>query len=111
MRSGNGIDLAAIYQLLTEVAEKVASHDRRFELIDRRFEQIDRRFEQIDRRFDQVAEVLDEHSRKIDDVAAGLHEVRLAMYQYHSAVVTHGLDISELNDRVGRLERRPPDPA
>lgn len=65
MQSGNGIDLAAIYHLLTEVAEKVASHDRRFEQIDRRFEQID---------------------RKIDDVAAGLSELRSTLYQYHAAV-------------------------
>jgi len=97
MQSGNGIDLAAIYQLLTEVAEKVAAHDRRFD-------QIDRRFDQIDRRFDQVAEVLNEHRRKIDDVAAGLRELRLTVYQYHEAVVGQGMSLTRLDERVQRIE-------
>lgn len=76
MLSGNGIDLAAIYQLLTEVAEKVAAHDRRFEQID----------------------------RKIDDIAAGLTELRLSVNQYHGAVIGHGIELTELGARVRRIE-------
>jgi methyl-accepting chemotaxis protein len=97
MQSGNGIDLAAIHQLLTEVAQTVRSHSERFE-------QIDHRFEQIDRRFDQVADVLNEHSRKIDDVAAGLRELRSTLYQYHEAVVGHGISLTRLDERVRRIE-------
>jgi hypothetical protein len=41
-RSGNGIDLAAVYQLLREVADRIASHDRRFDRMDSRFAAIDR---------------------------------------------------------------------
>jgi hypothetical protein len=118
MRSGNGIDLAAIYQLLTEVAEKVAAHDRRFDQIDRRFEQIDRRFDQIDRKFEQidrrfdqidgkfeqVAGVLNEHTRKIDDLTAGLGELRASLHDHHEAVIGHGLHITALDRRVGRIE-------
>src|SRR6266851_2231907 len=104
MQSGNGIDLAAIHQLLTEVAQTVRGHSERFEQIDRRFEQIDRRFEQIDRRFDQVADVLNEHSRKIDDVATGLRELRSTLYQYHEAVVGHGMSLTRLDERVRRIE-------
>jgi chromosome segregation ATPase len=104
MQSGNGIDLAAIYRLLTEVAEKVAAHDRRFDQIDRRFEQIDRRFGQIDRRFDQVAEVLNNHSRKIDDLSAGVGELRASLHDYHEAVIGHGLHTTDLDKRVGRIE-------
>ncbi len=83
MQSGNGIDLAAIYQLLTAVAEQIAAHDRRF---------------------DQVAEVLNEHSRKIDDVVAGLRELRLTLYQYHEAVVGHGVSLTRLDERVRSIE-------
>jgi hypothetical protein len=97
MQSGNGIDLAAIHQLLTEVAQTVRGHSERFE-------QIDRRFEQIDRRFDQVADVLNEHSRKIDDVTAGLRELRLTLYQYHEAVVGQGMSLTRLEERVQRIE-------
>ncbi len=97
MQSSNGIDLAAIHQLLTEVAQTVRGHSERFE-------QIDRRFEQIDRRFDQVGDVLNEHSRKIDDVAAGLRELRSTLYQYHEAVVGHGMSLTRLDERVRRIE-------
>ncbi len=97
MQSGNGIDLAAIHQLLTEVAQTVRGHSERFE-------QIDRRFERIDRRFDQVAEVLSEHSRKIDDLASGLRELRSTLYQYHEAVVGHGMSLTRLDERVRRIE-------
>ena len=62
MSGVNGPDIAAVYQLLTEVAlqvgdivRRLSEHDGRFEQIDRRFEQIDRRFEQIDRRLNRSA--------------------------------------------------------
>lgn len=104
MQNGNGIDLAAIHQLLTEVAQTVRGHSERFEQIDRRFAQIDRRFEQVDRRFEQVVEVLNEHSRQIDDVTAGLREIRSTLYQYHEAVVGQGMSLTRLEERVERIE-------
>ena len=52
--SGNGIDLAAVYQLLSEVARKVGDHDRRFDQIDRRFDQIHARFQEIDARLGEM---------------------------------------------------------
>jgi len=92
MQSGNGIDLAAIHQLLTEVAQTVRGHSERFE--------------QIDRRIGQVAEVLNEYSRKIDDVAAGLRDLRSTLYQYHEAVVGHGMSLTRLDERVRRIEEQ-----
>ncbi|HVC57227.1 MAG TPA: hypothetical protein VND95_14820 [Stellaceae bacterium] len=91
MQSGNGIDIAAVYQLLTEVARTVSGHDRRFEAIDRGFEAIDRRFEAID--------------RKLDDLAVGLSDLRAAVTNYHGAVLGHGIMLSELDERVRRIER------
>jgi len=90
MQSGNGIDLAAIYQLLTEVAGNVAA--------------VAGNVAAHDRRFEQIAQVLDEHSRKIDDLAAGLREVRLTLYQYHQAVIGAGVSLTRLEKRVGRIE-------
>lgn len=83
MQSGNGIDLAAVYQLLTEMAGTLAAHDRRF---------------------DQLAAVANEHGRKIDDLAAGLQELRLAVMQYHDAVIGHGVELTRLGERVKRIE-------
>jgi hypothetical protein len=82
--SGNGIDLAAIYQLLSEVACKVGDHDHRFDQIDRRFQEIDARM-----------------GGMIADIA-GLRE---AMTNYHASILGHGILISELDERVRRVER------
>ena len=83
MQSGNGIDASAIYALLQEVAQRVAAHDHRF---------------------DEIAEVLNEHSRKIDDLRAEVTELRLSVDQYHGAVIGHGVEITRLSERVGRIE-------
>src|SRR5260370_29981077 len=90
MQSGNGIDIGAVYQLLTEVAQRVASHDRRFD--------------QIDARLNQLVDVVNEHTRKIDDLMAGLTELRLSVNQYHEAVIGHGIELTQLGERVARIE-------
>ena len=45
--SGNGVDIAAVYQLLREVADRVIAHDGRFAAIDRRFTAMDGAFLQL----------------------------------------------------------------
>lgn len=84
MQSGNGIDLAAIYQLLTEVAQRVGAIEGRLGNHDRRFEAID---------------------RKLGDVSADLAGLRETVTNYHASVLGHGILISELNERVRRIER------
>jgi len=119
MQSGNGIDLAAIHQLLTEVAETVRGHSERFDRIDARLDGIEARLDRHERtlnelvvtvndhtrKLDQLTMIVNDHTRKIDDVAAGLAELRSTVSQIHSAVIGHGLDISEFNERLSRLER------
>jgi hypothetical protein len=72
MQSGNGVDIAAVYQLLREVANRIASHDRRFEAID----------------------------SKLGEVTADIAGLREAVTNYHATVLGHGLLISELDERV-----------
>ena len=130
MSGVNGPDIAAVYQLLTEVAQQVgdiirrlSEHDRRFEQIDGRFEQIDRRFEQIDRRleqmelrFEQIDARFDRHVNRIDELAAdiaGLREqvthditdLRETVALSHHSVVGHGIQFSEVERRMLRVER------
>ena len=130
MSGVNGPDIAAVYQLLTEVAQQVgdiirrlSEHDRRFEQIDGWFEQIDRRFEQIDRRleqmelrFEQIDARFDRHVNRIDELAAdiaGLREqvthditdLRETVALYHHSVVGHGIQFSEVERRMLRVER------
>ena len=80
MQSGNGIDVAAVYQLLTEVAQTVRGHSERFDRIEAR---------------------LDGHDRKLDDLARGLSDMRAAVTNYHGTVLGHGVILSEPEERVG----------
>jgi len=48
---------------------------------------------------------LADHDRKLDDLAAGLTSLREAVTHYHSTVIGHGILISELDERVRRIER------
>lgn len=70
--SGNGVDLAAIYQLLGTVAGDVREMRR-----------------DLARKADK------------DDLA----RLREALVDYHSAVIGHGVLISELDDRLRRVEQ------
>ena len=84
MSGAIGPDIAAVYQLLTQVAR------------------------QLDDRSTEVAglrEVVAAHDRKLDDLAAGLAPLRDAVTHYLSSVLGHGLLISKLDERVRRIER------
>ena len=48
-------DVAAIYEILSEIQAHLGGHDRRFDDHDKRFDQIDRRFDQVD---ETLAEIL-----------------------------------------------------
>ena len=67
----NGPDIAAVYQLLTEVAGRVAGHDGKLDGIAAHLAEHERRLEGI-------AAHLAEHDRKLDDLAAGLASLREA---------------------------------
>jgi hypothetical protein len=83
-RSANGIDIGAVYDLLTQMSGRLDSHDRKF---------------------DQLLRVINEHGRKLDGLTAGLSDFRSTVTNYHSAVLGHGILISELDERVRRIER------
>jgi hypothetical protein len=76
-RSGNGIDIGVVYQLLSEVAQTVRSHDEAFS----------------------------EVYRKLDDLGAGVADLREAVRDYHTTVIGHGVLYGELEQRIRRIER------
>jgi hypothetical protein len=82
-RSGNGVDIGAVYQLLVGVSG---------------------RFDDMSGRLDDISGRLDSHDRKLDYLAVGLADLRSAVTNYHSTVLGHGVLISEL-ERVPRIER------
>ena len=91
MSGPNGPDVAAVYQLLTQVARTVTGHDRKLD--------------DLSAEVAGLREVVAAHDRKLDDLAAGLASLRDAVTHYHSSVLGHGLLISELDERVRRIER------
>ena len=84
MRNGNGVDLGAVYELLSEVAQTVRMHSQEFDRVNGRLDGMDRR---------------------LDDLAAAVADLRSAVTEYHATVVGHGVLYSELEQRVRRIER------
>jgi chromosome segregation ATPase len=76
-RSGNGVDIAAVYQLLSEVAQTVRSH----------------------------SEAFSEVYRRLDDLGASMTDMREAVRDYHTTVTGHGILYGELEQRIRRIER------
>ena len=85
--SGNVVDLGAISQLLSTVAETVTRHDRALEALCHGMAEMRRDITSTGR------------SMKTD--FAGL---RQTITHYHSSVVGHGILISDLEARMRRVE-------
>ncbi len=85
--SGNGVDLGAIYQLLSTVAEAVTRHDRALESLGRDMAEMRRDMTSMER-----------------SIRTDLAELRQTVTHYHSSVIGHGILISDLEARVRRLE-------
>ncbi len=105
MSQGNGGDIGAVYQLLLQVAETVRGHDSRFESLDRRLEGVDRQFETVNRQFETVNRQFETVNRGFKEVRADIAGLRQAVTAYHSSVLGHGILISELEERVRRIEQ------
>ena len=52
-----------------------------------------------------MREVVAADDRKLDNLAAGLASLRDTVTHYHSSVLGHGILMSELDERVRRIER------
>jgi len=71
MSGADGPDIAAVYQLLTQVSRTVTGHDRKLD--------------DLSAEVAGLREVVAAHDRKLDDLAAGLASLRDAVTHYHSA--------------------------
>jgi hypothetical protein len=83
-RSGNGIDLGSVYQLLTEVAGTVRSHSDSLARINGRLDGVENR---------------------LADLGASVIDLRAAVRDYHTTVTGHGMLYGELEQRIRRIER------
>ncbi len=85
--SGNGVDLGAVYQLLSQVAEAVTRHDRGLEALGR-----------------DMAEMRRDMTGMERSIKADIADLRQTVTHYHSSVIGHGILISELEARMRRVE-------
>ena len=84
----NGPDIAAVYQLLTQVARTVAGHDRKLD-------GLSAEMAGLRETVSGLSEIVAVHDGKLDDLAAGLASLRDAVTHYHSTVLGHGILYSE----------------
>ena len=97
---GNGVDIGAVLQAILALGTEMRAQGRR---TDRGFAEL--RAENATLRADLASLRADSATLRAD-----LGALRGDVAAYHASVVGHGLLISELEDRVGRLEERTPPP-
>jgi chromosome segregation ATPase len=107
MSGVNGPDIAAVYQLLTEVAQQVgdigrrlSEHGRRFEEIDQRFDRIDRRFEQIDRHFEQIDRRFEQIDRRFEQMELRFEQIDARFDRHVNRIDELAADIAGLREQV-----------
>ena len=85
------MDLAAIYQLLAQVAQTVTRHGQMLGSIVTEVNDLKRKVGDLD--------------RKVSDVDGKVDGLRQAVTGYHTSVLGHGILISELDARLRRVEQ------
>jgi hypothetical protein len=83
MSGGNGIDIAAVYQLLSQVARTVNDYTRDLS---------------------NLTQDVKDLTRGVNGLHDGQATLRQTLTEYHSSVIGHGILISQLEDRVRRIE-------
>lgn len=104
MQSGNGIDLAAIHQLLTGVAQRVVSIEKRLDDHTLKLNELTVAANDHSGKLEALALLLNQHGRKIDGLTNGLDELRATVREYHSSVVGHWISLDRVFERVKRIE-------
>jgi hypothetical protein len=118
-RSGNGIDIGMVYELLTQVSARLDSHDSKLDQLlavvnghsrilsdhSRILADHSRILADHSRILADHSRILADHSRQLDDLKASMTELRAAVGDYHGAVVSQGIHYSELEGRILRVER------
>jgi len=96
MSGGNGVDIAAVYQLLSQVARTVSDHTSILNDHTRVLNDHTHQLAELKRDVGGL-------TRDVKDLAYGQTTLRQPLTEYHS-VIGHGILISHLEDRVRRIE-------
>jgi hypothetical protein len=123
--SGNGIDIAAVYQLLVQVSETLGVHSKVLDNHTAVLQDHSQILNDHTRVMNDHTRVLNDHSRilndqtrvlndhtlmlhdhgrRLADIESGQASLRQEVAQYHASVMGHGILISDLDHRVRRIE-------
>jgi chromosome segregation ATPase len=94
-----------------EMRERFDRLEARMDRLEKRMDELQARQEALEARQDAVEALLRQQTRRLDsltvDVANMRHDLdalRAAVRDYHGAVIGHGIHITDLNERVRRIE-------
>lgn len=94
----NGADIGAVYTLLREVAGQVSSQSQMLASHGRMLVALNELVTSHGQRLTSL-------ERGQSDLRTSLQDLRQTVVEYHASVLRHGIMISELEDRVRRIER------
>ena len=125
MSGGNGVDIAAVYQLFVQVAETQSVHtqvlNEHTRVLDGHSTILDtqaRVLNEVSGVVNQHTQILtdhtrvlndhtvtlDAHTRQFNDLAYGQTTLPQTVTEYHTSVIGHCILISHLENRVRRIE-------
>jgi uncharacterized protein YoxC len=112
VQGANGIDIAAVYDLLVRVSGRLDVMAHRLDNLERQGDgQTDKLNEFVatvnghTRKLDELAGVVNRHGQRLEDVSSGLTEVKRALSEYHGSVMGQGILLTHVMTRVERIER------
>jgi hypothetical protein len=97
-QSGNGIDIATIYQLLMQMSARL---DQVLSVVNDHSGILN----DHTRILGEHTRILNDHARQLDDLNAAVAGLRSDVTLYHEAVTSQGIHYSELEGRMLRAER------
>jgi hypothetical protein len=104
MSGGSGIDIAAVYQLLSQVARTVRDHTSILNDHTRVLNDHTHQLAELKRDVGGLTRDVNNLTRDVKDLTYGQTTLRQTLTEYHSSVIGHGILISHLEDRVRRIE-------
>ena len=104
-QSGNGIDIGAVYALLTEMSARMDSMSARVDQLLAVVNDHTRTLDDHTRILNDHTRILNDHARQLDGLNAAVANLRSDVVLYHGAVTSQGIHYSGLEDRVRRVER------
>ncbi len=119
MSDGNGVDvghaIAMMQEMLTLQHQVIRTLDEHSETLNQHTGMLNQHTEVLNRHTETLNQhtqtlnqhtlLLHEHGRRLDALEQGQIGLRQTLIEYHASVLGHGILISELEDRVRRIER------